>query len=276
VPTREQELEWLQDSLPNEQVHVRSLVEDVLALVSSMAHASRVRLHCTYADDLPHPVAKLTSIRQALLTILTGIIRSIPDGQISVRTQAQDSEVHILIEPKGPTFASDQAESGFEGLETARQLVELSGGSFEVLVSEKESGSLTLRIALPAREQVPVLVIDDNADTLHLLRRYLANSRYHFVGTSDPHHVVQLAEDLSPQIIVLDVMLPGIDGWELLGRLREHPQTYQVPIIVCTILPQEQLALNVGAADFIRKPVSRRAFLSALDRQLALTSTKRP
>jgi CheY-like chemotaxis protein len=66
-------------------------------------------------------------------------------------------------------------------------------------------------------------------------------------------------------------MLPGIDGWELLGRLREHPQIGTAPIIVCTILPQEEFALTLGAAEFLRKPVSREALLSALDQALKKT-----
>jgi CheY-like chemotaxis protein len=68
----------------------------------------------------------------------------------------------------------------------------------------------------------------------------------------------------------MDVMLPGIDGWELLGRLREHPHMRAVPIIVCTILPQERMALALGAAAFIRKPASRETLLTALDQQVAL------
>ena len=130
-----------------------------------------------------------------------------------------------------------------------------------------------IRISVPAKERIPVLVIDDNADTLRLLERYLSNSRYRFLGTPDPAQAVDLAEKQSPRIIVLDVMLPGVDGWELLGRLRQHPKTCDIPTIVCTILPQEQLALDLGATEFIRKPVSRQALLSALDRQLSSVST---
>jgi CheY-like chemotaxis protein len=78
---------------------------------------------------------------------------------------------------------------------------------------------------------------------------------------------VALAEQCEARIILLDVMLPGIDGWELLGRLREHPTTQGTPIIVCTILPHEQLALTLGAAQFLRKPVSRSTLLRALDAQ---------
>jgi len=71
-----------------------------------------------------------------------------------------------------------------------------------------------------------------------------------------------------PQIIVLDVMMPQTDGWRVLSRLRQHPLTSNIPVIVCTILAQEALALSLGANAFLRKPVTRQAFLAALDRQV--------
>ena len=74
---------------------------------------------------------------------------------------------------------------------------------------------------------------------------------------------------MQPGVIMLDVMMPGQDGWTLLGQLREHPETQSIPVIVCSILSQEQFALALGAADFIRKPVNRQIFLEVLDRQLA-------
>jgi CheY-like chemotaxis protein len=70
----------------------------------------------------------------------------------------------------------------------------------------------------------------------------------------------------------MDVMLPGMDDWDLLGRLRAHPRMHATPIIACTILPQEKLALALGAAGFLRKPISRETFLAALDRQMDLLS----
>jgi Amt family ammonium transporter len=77
-----------------------------------------------------------------------------------------------------------------------------------------------------------------------------------------------LAEACQPRAILLDIMMPGLDGWELLERLREHPRTGGVPVIVCSIVPQESLARLLGAADYIRKPVTRRALLAALDRHV--------
>jgi CheY-like chemotaxis protein len=64
-------------------------------------------------------------------------------------------------------------------------------------------------------------------------------------------------------------MMPGRDGWDLLGQFREHPVTQHVPVIICSILGQRDLAMALGAADFLRKPVTRQDLLAALDRLLA-------
>jgi PleD family two-component response regulator len=152
----------------------------------------------------------------------------------------------------------------------AEQLVQMSGGSLE---ATSEGGDWIVELMLPAVEQAEVLVIDDNQDTLRLLQKYLTGTRYRFVGVSEPERALASAEQTDPRVIILDVMLPDVDGWELLERLREHPKTSSIPVIVCTILPQEELALHLGAAAFIRKPVSRQRLLAALDQQLEALSS---
>jgi CheY-like chemotaxis protein len=154
----------------------------------------------------------------------------------------------------------------------AEQLVRLCRGSLETAWSVEGEDAFAASILLPIAEQVTVLVVDDNADTLQLFQRYLSGSHYRFIGAQDAQRGFALAEGSGPQIIVLDVMMPQQDGWALLGRLREHPRTRRIPIIVCTILSQEELALALGAAEFIRKPVGRTELLSALDRQLDLST----
>ena len=152
----------------------------------------------------------------------------------------------------------------------ARQLVQLCPGSLNITTRPGHRAFFEARIELEAGEQVTVLVVDDNQDALQLCQRYLSGSRYRFVGAQGAQAGLEMAAEVEPQIIVLDVMMPEQDGWTLLGRLREHPRLDSVPIVVCTILPQEQLARTLGAADFIRKPVSRSQFLAALDRQVEL------
>jgi CheY-like chemotaxis protein len=73
---------------------------------------------------------------------------------------------------------------------------------------------------------------------------------------------------VGPDIIVLDVMLPDVDGWELLMRLHEDPTTRSTPIIICTVVKEEDLALSLGAARYLTKPVRPREFIQALDQLL--------
>jgi CheY-like chemotaxis protein len=276
TPSAEQELGWLQESVPSEPVDVQSLISEVLQLARSLAQASQVHIECRMPDDAPHLIVQRTTLRQALLAILTATIRSVPGGRVTIQAQVEGSQMRICIQLQGQRAISGLSTDEIERLETARRLVDLSSGSLELVPGEGGQHPPAVEITLPAAEQIPVLVIDDNVDTLQLLQRYLSNSRYRFIGTSDPEQAMQLARESSPQMIVLDVMLPDMDGWELLGRLRQHPQALHIPIIVCTILPQEHLALSLGAAGFVRKPVTRKAFLSALDCQLALLSRESP
>jgi len=275
TPSWEQELEWLERTIPSESVDVREVIPAVLEIVRPLVQTLKVSMKYSLPDNLPPLTVQLTTMRQALLHIVTMAARHVPGGQVTIVAKALPRRAYVrmrvVARRAGPSSMGTMNSVGTtntKNLEMARDLIRLSGGSIEVALDDGAKMPFTASIMLPTAEQVPVLVIDDNVDTLQLLQRYLSGSHYRFIGTSDPQEGLALAEQLAPEIIVLDVMLPDVDGWELLGRLREHPKTRGVPIVVCTILPQEQLALTLGAAEFIRKPVSRRALLSVLDRQI--------
>jgi len=268
APSREQELEWLKRSSPTEAVHIAELITSQLKVVGPLMASLGVSADCALASDLPLTTVQTTTMRQALVNLLTAAVRAVPGGEVHISATSQAQQIVICVEPLPQGAALGSSQNYQENLEMARQLVALSGGELQIVFKEGEAGPFSARLTLPAAAQVVVLVIEDNADALQLMQRYLAGTRYRFVGTRDPEEGLARAEELGPQVILLDVMLPGIDGWELLGRLREHPKTRAIPVIACTILPQEQLALTLGAAAFLRKPISREALLAALDRQL--------
>ena len=269
LPSREQELDWLEKSFPIETANVGEIIESVLTTVRPLTQAAGVHVESTVPDDLPHSTVHLTATRQAFVNVITAAIRYVSRGRIAIEAEALPREIRVRIHARKRLGVSAPSRGDAnESLELAQQLLRLSGGSAEITSDADGKETFIATITLPIAEQVKVLIIDDNVDTLQLFQRYLSGSRYRFIGVSDPEEVLAAAERLTPQIIVLDVMLPEIDGWVLLGRLREHPKTRDVSIIVCTIMLQEQLALALGADGFICKPVSRTAFLSALDEQL--------
>jgi DNA-binding response OmpR family regulator len=75
---------------------------------------------------------------------------------------------------------------------------------------------------------------------------------------------------LSPAAVVLDIRLPGLDGWEVLSRVRADDATRAVPVIVVSILDEKQRGMSLGAADYLIKPVARDALVSAMRRVGAL------
>lgn len=267
--SQQEELAWLERSSRDEAAELSAVLQSLLSIATPLAAALGVDLEHDLPASLPRTALQPMPIRQAILCMLTAAIHAVPGGSVVFRAELVRGDVRVQIEATassgGPRPLPVEETAN---LELARRLVSLAGGALEVQAPAGEEPAFSGCLLLPAARPVAVLVIDDNADTLQLVQRYLAGSRYAFVGLRDPNQVLAMAAELRPQIIVLDVMLPGIDGWELLGRLREHLQTRNIPVIICSILWQEHLALSLGAAAYIHKPVNREALLAALDRQL--------
>ena len=270
---RERELQWVERSVPAEPVALADILQSALRTAEPLAAASGTQLAMGRLDDLPRLSVQVSAIRQAMLNLLAAAIRQVPQGAVRISAAVNGPRATVEISTtraEGPAPAA-RMDDDSDVVTLARRLVTPSGGLLEV-VHNPGSAPFTARFTLPIAEWRRVLAIDDNADALQLIQRFLHGSRYHFDGARDATQALSVAEHQRPDAIVLDVMLPGIDGWELLGRLREHPHTQGVPVVVCTILPQEELALALGAAAFLRKPVSRAALLQVLD-QLWLAGT---
>ncbi|MCL4858495.1 MAG: response regulator [Caldilineaceae bacterium] len=264
MPTRGQELAYLQASTPAIATEPGDLVAELVETVAPLATSAHVAISYEVAAPTSPIALQVPLVRQALLDILAAAIHRCWGGAIHLHITAMHN-LQIEIAGRCAGERSRPPTGGpSEQLEMAAQLISLCNGVLEIGADGASMASLYVTVSIPAADQATVLVIDDNTDTQHLLRRYLAGTRYRFAGAANAHEGLTLAHALAPHAIVLDVMMPAEDGWSLLGRLREDPQTHATPVIVCTILPQEALARALGAAEFLRKPVSREALLAAL------------
>jgi CheY-like chemotaxis protein len=122
--------------------------------------------------------------------------------------------------------------------------------------------------------QKHVLAIDDEPGVITLMKRYLENDGYQVIGESDPLRAVEVAQSLASDLsaITLDVVMPHVDGWQILRALKENPKTKDIPVLLCTIVEGIERGLEDGAAAYLRKPITREDLLTALrkvERQLA-------
>ena len=262
-----QEFAWLRDALPETPTDVREEVRAVVELAHPLANHYQVQLAVNTPDPLPRLAAHPVALHQIMLNLLGMAMSRAAGAQVAISAGTVRWLVEIRIQATpSPAGATSPPDDEAAALYISQQLAEMCGG--RILITD-DAREFKAKVLLPALEQTPVLAVDDNADTLQLLQRYAAGTPFRIIGTQDPTQVHDLVTRHAPQIIVLDVMMPQIDGWKLLGRLRQHPATENTPIVVCSILPQEKLALSLGANALVRKPVTRQAFLLALRQQMA-------
>ncbi len=258
-----QELAWLKDAAGARATDLAEALPPVLELAGRLAARHDVSLAVTVAPALPKVCVVPAAFRQALINLFSVVIPHAAGGQVCFSAEPSGCDVELRIACSEYAAGPQPAQRDeTDNLNMAAQLAELGGYGFALAA---DAPCFDARLVLPALEQVPVLAVDDSADALQLLARYAAGSRYRLTGTRDPQAALALAEKLAPRIILLDVMMPEVDGWELLGRLTSHPATSHIPVVVCTILAQRDLALLMGASAFLRKPFTRPELLAVLD-----------
>ncbi|HHX45029.1 MAG TPA: response regulator [Chloroflexi bacterium] len=264
----EREMLWLEDSQGDQKAEVWPVLEDAVHLAQALARQHRVTL--VLGDrpaSLPEVSVAPTILKQIVLNLLTTAIQAMPQGETVLEVASRHGQVTVCVRARpGAAGACGRPLLDDAGITMARRLAELFDG--KVVASTKGEG-LIVSASLPSVEQVLVVAIEDNADTLQLWQRYVQDSHISLVPVREPVTALQAVAKLQPQLVVLDVMMPGIDGWDLLAQIRHHPETSDIPVIVCTVLPQRELALSLGASGFIRKPTTRQEFRSQLERQLA-------
>jgi len=102
-----------------------------------------------------------------------------------------------------------------------------------------------------------VLVVDDDESSREISKRILAKRGYSVITAEDGASGVELAQQKHPDIIVLDILMPGMDGWQVLEQLRKIPETADIPIIMQSMLSERELGLSLGADDYLTKPVDK-------------------
>jgi len=240
----------------------------VLGLVERLAADRAVSFVVSLGNALPRVAIGPTLLRQALLNLLVYVCEAAPGSQtilsaadtargVILRITCRDNELGNSYLPSRPS-----PRDASRLLQAAGQLLEAQGGQVESGLGG-DSSSL-LRIILPPIPLRKVLVVDDNPELAGLFRRYLRHEPYRVIQAISGARAVSLACELRPDVIILDVMIPSQDGWEILQYLRANPETTGTPIVICSVLPDLTLALSLGVDEFLPKPVSRSALLATL------------
>ena len=245
---------------------VADALEYVLSLVRERAAAHQVALDLTLDEDVGSVHADELRFKQVVLNLVSNAVKFTPDGgRVDVRAERDDTELVITVTDTGMGIPPEDRERIFEsfqqggrgvareegtglGLTLSRRIVELFEGRLW-LESEVGAGS-TFGFAIPVRPRPEssreaedrtgsdplILLVDDDRASLDLLTAYLDGSGSRLERAGDGEEGLRLARALRPDVVVLDIRLPRVDGWEVLAELGRDPATAGIPVVIASVV----------------------------------------
>ncbi len=247
----------------NRYARLGDVVSGVISLLQEMLDEHKLSLTLALPETLPAISIDQGLLRQMLLGTLGYLIKRADQATIRLSAQVEEEEVRVslMVDPPTAVHPTQQDELQ-EQLSTFEEMALLSAAQIRPICAGQSIAGF--EVHLPASPRRTVLVVDDNEDVLELFQRYLSFHDYRVITARTTQEALALAHQFQPYAITLDLMMPDQDGWDLLQILLNRPDTRHIPIIVCSVLKQKELALSLGAVNFLEKPVTEKTLLSAL------------
>ncbi|WP_405067317.1 GAF domain-containing protein [Kribbella sp. NBC_01510] len=269
---------------------LRRLLDNTAAMLRERATLHGIDLRVEVGPDIDEVYADELRLKQVVLNLMTNAVKFTGDGgSVVVSATRSGAEVHIAVTDTGRGVPPEDRERIFEsfqqggrgpsqeegtglGLTLSRRIVELLGGRMW-LESEVGVGS-TFGFSLRSRENVDrpdpartvgdVVVIEDDRPSLDLITAYLSGAALQVTVAADGQSGLDAVRRVRPAAVLLDIRLPGIDGWAVLQALKAEAATHDIPVIIVSIVEERARGAALGAAAYLVKPVSRDALLQAL------------
>ena len=241
---------------------LREVTDGVVAVLKKVLVQHNLDVQLQLAEELPAVSVGQGLLRQALLATLGYLVERARDATLRVSAETQDSAVLLTVAVEPPAaLRVTSSEEVTQHLSTVAEFALLSGTQISPIRTEERVAGFALRF--PPVERT-VLVVDDNEDMLQLFTRYLTPHNYQVLVASKAQDAIEKAARFQPSVITLDLMMPQQDGWDLLQVLQNRADTRQIPVMVCSVLQQRELALSLGATAFLEKPITEGVLLTAL------------
>lgn len=283
-----------------DEVNIVDVTNSVLATMSGLIKDKAITLKRNIPPNLPTIRADAIRIRQVMINLLSNAAKFTEEGEISVSLEVKTGmgrrpEMLISVSDSGPGIAPQDVGKLFQpfsqvdssltrktggsglGLSICQHLVQMHGG--QIGVNSTLGKGSTFYFTLPlyrgekkgearinGRSGKIVLAIDDDPQVIGLYERYLQPQGYQVVALTDPSRAVERVRQLKPFAVTLDIMMPGIDGWQVLQKLKSNPDTQHTPIIICSIVEEQEKGFSLGASDYLVKPILEEDIVNALER----------
>ena len=292
----------------NETFDLRALLEDVTAAAAPLVQRNGNTLEVKIAPAVQDLLADATKTRQILLNLLSNATKFCEKGKITLRAAhvgaGPNRRVVIEVADSGIGMSPDQLTKLFKpfaqadasttrkyggtglGLNIARQFANMMKGELVVRSTEGQGSTFVLFLPSPVLNESnrpntsspvgakpTVLAIDDDPIVRDLVARALEKEGWRVLTAPDAKTGVELAREHQPDVITLDVMMPGIDGWATLSALKADPHVRDIPVVMLTMADDRSRGLSMGADDYLVKPLDKARLLTVVKRLAVRTGS---
>jgi signal transduction histidine kinase/CheY-like chemotaxis protein len=268
-----------------EEFGVDSATREVLNVVRSLGMKKEIEISSTIEPQNALLIADKNKFKQILYNLLSNAIKfTPPDGKVAVTATAADGNLVVRVKDSGIGIAQElqhkifgafyqvQSASNREypgtglGLALTKKLVEMHGGVID-FDSQPGEGT-TFKVELPLRpgpsKRNRVLVVEDNPSNLDLARMVLEGNGFAVDTASNGTEGLEKARHLQPDLILMDMQLPGVDGLAVTRQLKADPATASIKVVALTanaLKGSEEQALAAGCSGYIAKPIELKKFM---------------
>jgi PAS domain S-box-containing protein len=279
-----------------DEVNLPDLISSVMSTAVGLVKDKPIHLKSDIEEGLPLVRADAMRIRQVLINFLSNAAKFTDEGEILVKAYLEKPErgqplVTVSVIDTGPGIADEDQDKLFQafsqvdasltrkvggsglGLSICHHLIQMHNGHIGVQSAPGKGSTFYFSIPVAIKQKVEnqehervILAIDDDPQIISLYERYLQPKGFRVIGLTDPAKAKERVQNLKPFAITLDIMMPGIDGWHVLTELKSTADTRDIPVIVCSIVEDEEKGFSMGAADYLVKPILEDDLLASLDR----------
>ena len=283
-----------------EEVEIGPVIKGVMSTAIALVKDKPVELVQEMPDNLPTVWADATRLRQIILNLVSNACKFTEEGSVTVIATAKREKIIVRVSDTGMGIPSDNMEHIFEeftqvdasttrkvggtglGLPISRHFVEMHKG--QIWVDSKPGQGSTFSFAIPINpiseisettddrtatngkpsQGKTIVAIDDDPGVINLYKRFLEKRNYNIVAINNAKDVVARVKADAPSAILLDILMPDKDGWQVLKELKQDALTKDIPVIICSIISDKNKGFDLGAADYLTKPIVESELVNAL------------
>lgn len=289
-----------------EMFSLKTCIEEISESMIPLVAEKDVDLKLNIPEDIPDIESDEEKVNKILFNVIGNAVKFTSQGSVSITAFREDEDIYIEVEDTGVGIPANELPFIFDefrqadgtssrqfegtglGLAISKKTTDMLGG--KIFVESKEGIGSKFTIALPIQwcgqgkivsrlrfnprkirkinpnKGKKILVVDDDFKARSIISEYLSKEGYEVVHADSGEKALKMAYLYKPFAITLDLIMPDMDGWEVLQNLKDDPRTRDIPVLIISVSDEKETGIALGAVSFLTKPVDEKLLLNEINK----------